>query len=239
MVVLGTTGASATVVLNENFDGYTNGTLSGQGGWTATAAAATPMQVAGAADKFVQLGTSGQDEYKALSTALPHFDGNVIHTSLAVNVSAAQAAGDYFAHVSDPVATTTNFYQRLFARSSGAGYQIGLVDTSGTGSTITYGTTVLNFNQEYDVDINWTVVPGLINDTFALTVDSSPYLNHIWTSTSVAEPGNISAANLRQGAAANAATVQVDDYLVEGQIPEPASLGLLATVAVLSLRRRK
>jgi hypothetical protein len=197
------------------------------------------MQVAGAADKFVQLGTSGQDEYKAFSQALPHTDGNVIHTSLTVNVSAAQTAGDYFAHLSDPVGTSTNFYERLFARSSGAGYQIGLVDTSGTGSTITYGTTVLNLNQDYDVDINWTVVPGLINDTFALTVDGSSYLNHTWTSTSVAEPANISAANLRQGAAANSATVQVDDYFVEGTVPEPASLGLLAGCAVFTLRRRK
>jgi hypothetical protein len=228
----------AAIVLSDNFDSYANGNLSGQGGWTATASAATPMQVAGTTDKFVQLGTSGQDEFKAFSSVVPHTDGNTLDTSLAVNVSAAQAGGDYFAHVSSPAGTTTFFFQRLFARSSGTGFQLGLVDTSGTGSVITYGSTVLNFNQEYDVDIVWNFVPGTVNDTFALTVDSAAYLTHTWTSVN-AEPTSIDAGNLRQGGAGTSATVQVDDFVVNGVIPEPTGLAALGLGALGMLRRRR
>ena len=229
--------ANAAFVLNDNFNSYSDGNLSGQGGWTATAAAATPMQVAGGADKYVQLGTSGQDEYKAFSSVVAHNDGDSLATSLTLNVSAAQATGDYFSHLSDPAGTTTNFYQRLFAKSSGAGYVLGMLAAS-TG-TPGYGTTVLNFNQEYDIDVVWSFVTGLKNDTFDIKVDGGAYLAYVWDAASAAEPANIGAANLRQGNAANAATAQVDDYTVDSIVPEPASLGLLAMGALFAARRRK
>src|SRR4051812_40117494 len=127
-----TSGAGAAVGLSDNFHSYTNGNLSGQSGWTPTAlvAAGPFIQVTGTPDKVASL-TTGQDEYKAFTSAVPHTDGNSLLSSLAVNVSAVSATGDYFSHLSSPVGTTSLFYQRLFARSSGAGYQIGLVDTSG------------------------------------------------------------------------------------------------------------
>jgi hypothetical protein len=225
------------LVLSEAFDSYTNATLAGQGGWTATTVAATPMQVAGASDKYVQMNTSGQDDYKAFSQVIPKTDGNTIDTSMTINMSAAQATGDYFAHLSTPVGTTGGFYQRFFAKSSGAGFVLGLLGASG--GTPGYGATVLNFNQEYDVDIAWTFVTGALNDTFAVTVDSVPYLNYTWDAASAAEPTQLAAANLRQGAAGSAATLQFDDYVVNGIVPEPASLGLLAIGSVFALRRRK
>jgi hypothetical protein len=231
------TPARATLVLSEAFDTYTNGTLAGQGGWTATTVAATPIQVAGASDKYAQINTSGQDDYKAFSQVIPKIDGNTLDTSMTINMSAAQATGDYFAHLSNPVGTTANFYQRLFAKSSGAGFVLGLLGSSG--GSAGYSATVLNFNQEYDIDIAWTFVPGALNDTFAVTVDSVPYLNYTWDALSGAEPTQISAANLRQGTAANSATVQVDDYVINGVVPEPASLGLLAIGSVFAIRRRK
>jgi len=232
------TTARATIVLSDNFDSYTNGNLSGQGGWTATAAAATPMQVAGAADKYVQLGTSGQDEYKAFSSSLPHTDGNSIETSFTLNASAAQATGDYFSHLSDPAGTTSNFYQRLFAKSATGGYVLGLLGTSG--GTPAYGTTVLPFNQDQTVDIVWNFVPGTLNDTFVVKVNGSPYLNYTWDPTSAAEPTTaLSAANLRQGSGTAAATVQVDDLVVQGTVPEPTALATLALVGLGLARRRR
>lgn len=232
--ILGASSANAAVVLSDNFDAYTNGNLSGQGGWTATASAATPMQVAGDADKYVQLAT-GQDEYKAFSTAVNRTDGDSIATSFTANVATATANGDYFSHLSSPAGTTTFFYQRIFARSLGSGFQLGLLDTSGTGSAITYGAGELALGTEHDVDVTWNFVAGGNNDTFTMTVNGTPYLTHTWTSVN-AEPATLEAANLRQ-AAGNAASVQFDDYVVDA-VPEPTSLGLLAAGAGMLAGRR-
>jgi hypothetical protein len=139
--------------------------------------------------------------------------------------------------MTNPLASTSNFYERLFAKSSGAGYVLGLLGASG--GTVGYGATVLNLNQEYDVDVAWTFVPGALNDTFTINVDNVPYLAYTWDALSAAEPAQLAAGNLRQGTAANAPTLQFDDYVVDGVVPEPASLGLLAIGSLLLGRRRK
>jgi hypothetical protein len=234
--------APAAVVFLDDFTspaGNLVGTTPDTGlAWTQTGATATnPIQANGSAAALV---TSGQDVYAGFSATLPSIAGESVHTSLDVNVSAAQATGDYFAHLSDPLATTSNFYQRLSARSSGNGYQLGLLDTSGTNSATTWGTTVLSFNQSYHVDVFWDFVAGATNDTFEVLVDLNPYLTHTWTSI-LAEPGQLVAANLRQGTAANAPTLTVDNLTVEGTIPEPASASLVAVsaLALSALRRRR
>jgi hypothetical protein len=237
--------ARAAVVFDDSFDAYANGNLVGQGNWQQTGTTATtPIQVAGAAaDKYAAVGPTGQDVYKAFTDGVKHQDGDDLATSVEVNVTAAQATGDYFFHVSDPVATSTNFYQRLFARSSGAGYQLGLLASSGTGSATTWGTDVLNFGQAYDVDVDWNFVAGAQNDTFELFVDGASYLTHTWNSTSVQEPEQITAANLRQGSSTAAPTVQVDAIAIDGDtlVPEPGSFSLVAGGAMLAalLRRRR
>lgn len=232
------TSAGAAVVLSDNFDSYNVGTLSGQGGWTATADAATPAQVVGDADKYVQL-LIGQDEYKAFTASVPHTDGNSLVTSFTANVTAATTTGDYFVHLSSPLASTFNFYQRVFARSSGDGFQLGLLETSGTGSSTTWGATVLPFGTDHDVDVTWNFVAGEKNDTFTLTVDGAPYLVDTWTSAT-AEPATLEAANLRQ-ASGNAATVQFDDYVVTevAAVPEPTALAAIGLGAIGMLRRRR
>jgi hypothetical protein len=150
----------------------------------------------------------------------------------------ATATGDYFIHLSDPAGTTSNFYQRLFIKSSGAGYQLGLLGSS-TG-TPGYGTGVLNFNQDYDIDVSWTFVAGAKNDTFVVTADNTNYLNYTWDAASTGEPAaQITAANLRQGGGTSAGTMQVDDLQVDGIVPEPTGLGALAMGAVLAFRRRR
>jgi hypothetical protein len=207
------------------------------GAWKETAPA-TPVQ--NIVSNAVSLGASGQDTYAALSGVIPNVLGNVMTTSMDISVATATATGDYFSHVTDPVGTTSLFFQRLFARAvpAGGGYQLGLVDTSGTGNTTTWGAGILPFNQTQHVDVNWTFVPGANNDTFAVLVNSLPYLTHAWTSAS-AEPAQITAVNLRQGSAANSATLSIDNLQVNAIVPEPASIALIVVGGVLALTRRR
>lgn len=238
--------ASAAVLLSDDFT-YTSGTLSGQGGWTATATAATPMQVSG---NKVLIGTSGQDEYKAFTSgSMSVVNGNSIYSGLTIRVTAAQATGDYFFHLSNPVGTTSLFYQRLFARSSGGGFQLGMLEISG--GTTTWGGGVLALNTDYRVVVGWTFVAGATNDSFKVYVDpldyveanNTSYLTHTWTSVT-AEPTAVSAANLRQGNASNSATVTVDNLIVATTfaeaVPEPSTALslLLGTSALFAVRRR-
>jgi hypothetical protein len=250
LVVTAGAAQAATTVLSENFDSYTTGTnLTGQGGWTPTTVVTTnpnPIQVAGPAggNLYAQLGIAGgQDEYKALTTAVAHNDGDSIEMAFKVTASSATPTGDYFIHLSNPVGSSTNFYERTFAKSSGAGYVLGIVDTSGTGSTPTYGTTVLDFGTQYAVDTVWNFVPGgANNDTFVMTVGGLPYLTHTWTSTATAEPAALAGLNLRQGGSTSSAGVLVDDIVVSSiaATPEPTTLGLCAgSLLGLCVRRRR
>lgn len=231
-LILGTalTAASSPVfagtVFSDDFnsaDGPLLGTTADVGGtWTITGTSTTNALDIQSGE--VDINNTGQDAYSAFSSSVPNTADKGLRTSMDIRVSAANATGDYFSHLSDPVGTTFNFYQRLQARSSGAGFQLGLVDTSGTGNTITWGTTVLSFGTDYHVGIDWNFVAGANNDTFAVSVDGSPYLAHTWTSVT-AEPAQVSAANIRQGTASNAPTLRLDDLNVI-TIPEPATLVL-------------
>jgi len=227
----------AAPVLTDNFDSYSNGALLGQGGWTITGTSTTnAYQVAGGADKNVPFVGTGQDAFKAFTSSVPHTDGNSLITSFKINISAAQATADYFTHLSDPIATTTNFYERVFGVTSGTGFRLSLVDTSGTGSTPTLGNADLNFGQDYNVVITWNFVGGgTNNDTFTMTVNGTPYLSHAWTSATV-EPANVSAFNLRQGQTGPTGTI--DNINVES-VPEPASVAMIGLIGAAGLMRRR
>lgn len=229
---------ASIIVFSDDFN-KANGALVGTtpnistGNWTQTGTATNnPIQISSNA---VAMGTTGQDTYAAFSTPLPHQDGTTLHTSMDINVSAAQT-GDYFSHLSDPVGTTSFFFQRLGASASGAGYVLQLAVTGGGSAATTSGTTVLNFNQTYHVDEYWTFVSGATNDTFEVKVDNASYLSKTWDSTN-SEPTAISAANFRQGGATSSATLSVDNLQVE--VPEPGTLGLTAIFLLIGIGRSR
>jgi hypothetical protein len=233
----------AALVFSDDFssaDGGLVGTTPdvGSGNWAFTASAATPIQIVSG---VAAVKSSGQDDYAPFTAPVSTATATSLTTNLDINVSAAGATGDYFSHLSSPAGTTSFFFQRLFARSSGAGFQLGLVDTSGTNSTTTWGAGVLNLSSPFKVTVKWNFVPGPTNDSFEVLVNGSSYLTHAWTSI-LAEPTDLAAANLRQGSAANAPTLTVDNLSVESTpIPEPATLALAGAglIGLVACGRRK
>lgn len=251
-----TASVQATPLFSDDFNGYANADLAGQGPWLQNGSSAvTPAQIL---NGRVLLGSSGQDLNAALSSPFALVDGTSFFIGATINLSAANATGDYFLHWS-PTTGSTIFISRVEARSSGTGFQLGYVETSGTGASLTWGTEELSFNQDYRIVLAYNVVAGPLNDTANFYVNPSdtlveanntPYLSDTWNSVS-AEVAALGAINLRQGTAANAPTLALDDLGVATTfaeaatftpVPEPTSLSILGGFGLLAcylIRRRK
>jgi hypothetical protein len=241
-------GAEAAVYYSTNFSsGYVAGGLVGQNGWGQTGTISTnPIQVNGGE---AVVGTSGQDVFSSFSTVAPTTAGSTLYFAATMTVTAAQATGDYFLHVSDPAGTPSNFYGRLFAKSSGSGFVLGLSPNT---TTATYGSSVLNFNQSYQVVVAWDFVAGASNDSFSLFVNPNSTdrasLSAYVVSAAFAsgEPTTqVSAINLRQGNASNAPSVRVSTLAAGssladvGVIPAPGALALLGAAGLVGGSRRR
>ena len=252
-------GAQATVVFNDDFNSYVNGNLAGltanavgQGTWAQTStSAATPVQVN---NGTVVLGTSGQDVYAPLTSPISITDGSTFYIGATVDLTAAQAIGDYFLHWTPIVGSSTIFPERLFVKSSGAGFVFGYDASSG--GTVNYSSTVLNFNTSYRIVLAYTGVNGALNDTFALYVNptdtsvegnNTAYLTSGYVGTG-AESTTVAGINLRQGTAANAPSVILDNLTVAtlfneaAPVPEPSSVALFVMggfAGLVALRRKR
>ncbi len=212
------------VLISDNFN-YTTGNLVGNGGWTQTGTTATnPIQVSssvlsyasgypGLGGNSVALVTSGQDIYYNSPSTV---SSGSIYCSFVVNVSAAQATGDYFFHFGTSATNTGTFYGRLYAKSSGAGYVIGMGKTS---LTPTYGTTVLAFNTSYVIVVKYTFNSVSTTDdaVYAYVFSSAlPSTEPLATpEVSVTADASTDATSifgiaLRQGSALNSATLSLD-----------------------------
>lgn len=254
-----TVGLKAAPVFSDSF-GYPDGALLGQGGWTITGTSVVnPIQVSSGQ---VALTTTGQDAYSALPGGpITLGDGDNFYIGLSLNVSAAQATGDYFLHWTPTVGNTSLFIDRLFVKSSGSGYVLGWLETAGgTLAVPSYGTAELSFDTAYRVVVAYHNVAGTLNDTGALYVNpftdvsvelnNTPYVTKSWTSTSP-ENETVAALNLRQGTASSAPTLTLDDLNASKAfsevttftpIPEPSALSLLGGFGLLAwtlIRRRK
>jgi len=241
------TSSAQTVVFSNNFGtGFIDGNLVGQKGWTQTSTAINnPYQVT---NSQVVILTTGQDAWSAFSTFVTNADsvGGYLQTRINLRLDSAQAAGDYFFHVSSPTNTTGNFYQRLYARSISTGFQFGLsVSSTNAINPAVWGSSILSFSTNYSAVLRWDFLSGASNDTIRLFIDpvGDPGMNTAYASVTWGslEPTTIQAVNFRQGTTANAPVVRVDslDLVV---VPEPSTLALLAlalaVVAGDAARRR-
>jgi len=109
----------ADTLLSQDFTTFTNGGLIGQGGWTLIGSSVVnPITVT---NGIVSLANNGQDAGTAFSSAVNSGD---LTLNFSLSLSAAQT-GDYFLAF-DTGASATNYNSRVFAKSSGSGYVLGL-----------------------------------------------------------------------------------------------------------------
>lgn len=212
-------GARAqTSTFTETFTYTDASALVGQGGWTLIGSAANP--VLSVNNGAVALATSGQDAGVALGFSA---SSGTLYAGFDLKISAAQATGDYF-FAFNTAASGTNYTGRFFAKSSGAGYVLGIqLGVSGTPTpTPTYSSTVLSFNTAYRIVIRYNFVTGTLNDTATFYVsptDATETNNTAALGSPVAWAGTttenvLAAVSLRQGSAGSAATISAFDNLI-------------------------
>ena len=243
--------AQSAPIFTENFNSYTNGPLLGQGTppWTITGASVVnPISVSSGA---VPMANTGQDVNGAFSSVYTGVDGTSFYYGMTINLSAA-GTGDYFAHLSPAAGNTSIFIARLYAQATAGGFFLGYLETSGTGSVVNYGTTVLALNTDYRVTVAYDFVSGPLNDTARVYVDptseielnNTPYLSDTWT-TATAESAVFGTLNLRQGGGALASTLTIDNIAVStvfadvAQVPEPSVFALLGIGGLAYFLRRR
>ena len=215
------TPASAQVLLEENFT-FTGALTSN--GWTAVSATnvntinaaapglSYPNLPSSGVGNAASLTTSGEDDRKLLSST--NSSGS-IYSSCLVNISAAQANGDYFYTLSSG---TTGFIGRVFARSSGSGFQLGILKSSGGTATPTYDTNVLSFGTTYLVATKISRLTTTTTDDVA-SLWVNPVLGGSEPSPNVTnsagnDQANIDSVVLRQGSSGNAPTLRLGNILV-------------------------
>lgn len=163
----------------------------------------------------ISMTTSGEDDDKSF----PLQNSGSVYAAAMINVTAAQTTGDYCLHLNDGPITGNLFKGRLFIKKDAtlSTYGFGIQKSSTvnavyTPTTFTTGTTHL-------VVIKYTFVAGATNDTVDLIVD--PVLGGAEPAPTVTavlgtdtDAVDIRGVSLRQGTAANAATVQIDGIRV-------------------------
>lgn len=164
--------------------------------------------------------TSGQDIGKALPGNNIR-SGNV-YSSFLINVSAAQATGEYFFAFLDSAINATNFRARVGIKSSGTGFRIG-VSKSGASTVAGYNTSDLVFGTTYQIVVKYSIISGSANDSVKIFVnpvlgapEPAASANAVLgeTDITISNTVGIGAIALRQGTAANAPSLTVDGIIV-------------------------
>ncbi|GAB3762393.1 putative Ig domain-containing protein [Spirosoma pomorum] len=155
------------------------------------------------------LGTSGEDINRAFTAQ----SSGSVYASMLINVSAAQATGDYFFHFGGATIGST-FASRLYVKSVTGGFQFGLNKTSESSPATAYTSTTYQFNTTYLVVVKYTIVSGATNDVAELFIQpalgqAEPTADITRTSTAP-DLTTVGTIALRQGNGTAAPTVRID-----------------------------
>lgn len=248
--VLPLTGASATILLTDNFDSYSDGDLAGQGDWTVASNGASggTLDVTGG---VLSLATSGQDLYHLLSDN----PGNPSNTYAGFDLSLSDAqSGDYFFQFGGTNANDARV--RLYAQSSDSNYVLGL--QLGSAGTPTYSAVEMDYNTTYRIVFRYDMVSGSDNNTGIFYIDpvsdieggNSSAVSLVSWSGGLEWGSGFTTVILRQGSAGGAPTIDLFDNLIVADnfadvasiaVPEPAAViwlsGFFAVAGMLRRRR--
>ncbi|RNA62766.1 hypothetical protein D1631_12885 [Chryseobacterium nematophagum] len=208
--------AEAQTLLTESFN-YPSGTLLTNAHWSQQSGGSPSVTVANGNLTYpntisnnigskVSLSSSGQDVYHSFTSASLDASNPGVYSSLIVNVSQAQAIGDFFFALgaSGPNAS-------VYIRSNGIGFSFGVGKTAASAE---YETTVRPFNTNIMLVLKYEFVTGAQNDEIKLYVNpslaSEPVTADIVTAPAISDVGSLTYAFLYQGNAANAPTLEVD-----------------------------
>jgi endonuclease/exonuclease/phosphatase family metal-dependent hydrolase len=210
--------AQAQLLLSEGFNYAQNSRLSASG-WTAHSGVGTNSPTvnvlsldyynANSSGGFAaSMASSGEDVNKSFG----NINSGSVYVAFKVNIKTAQDIGDYFLHLGPSVIDTV-FRARVFVKKDGEKFQFGIAKTRNA----TYTTEGFNFDQVYSLVIKYTFkTASAADDEVELFVNATtttePANSTIkGTSTENDTRDNIGSIALRQGTAANAATLVIDD----------------------------
>jgi len=213
-------GSVKSQIITEDFS-YTAGALITANGWAAISGAGTNSitvtspgltytgHSGSGVGNAVSLTTSGEDDSKTFTAITT---GSIYYSAM-INCSAAQATGDYFLSLNGSA-----FGGRLYIKTSGAGFVFGIGKTNE--ATPSYDATVRSFSTTYFIVVKYTYNTGTTTDD-AVSLWVNPAIGGAepaatiagWTAAST-DATTLSSIVLRQGTAANAATVRLDGIRV-------------------------
>lgn len=221
--------AQAQLLVNENFDYAAGSGLIGQGTWAIVGTSTTnPITVtapgtpaltytsypSSGIGNELSITTTGQDvthQFTAQTSGYVYF-------SVLVNVSAAQATGDYFIHLGEP-ASTSAYFSRVFGKLDGTGTKVvfGIQNGSGGTPTPTYTTAAYDYNTTNLLVVKVDVVSGasslIVNPDMSAEPASANWISNS-TGTTLPTSAGLGEINIRQGTATNAPTLKLDGIRV-------------------------
>ena len=147
-------GNNSFATLNYFEDFTTAGVLTANG-WAAFSGAGTSALTASlpglsyvglsSSGNGVTVGNTGEDAYKGTATSNTSGD---LYASALINVSAAQATGDYFLSFYSKATTGGGYFGRVFIKSTTGGYLLGISKNS-TATTAVWDTNTRSFGTTY------------------------------------------------------------------------------------------
>ena len=218
------------LLMQEDFN-YAAGALLSANGWSVHSGTTNFLTVVApglsytgysgsAVGNAVGLTTSGEDANLKMAGTDSVTSGSV-YAAFMVNVSAAQAAGDYFFHFSNKTMSTSQYRARTYCKLASNGkLAFGLLKSSATAAfPIKYSDSVYVTGTTYLLVVKYSFSSaGTADDTVSLFVnpvmngtEPLPNVTHFDNTAATAfDLSSFGAIALRQGSATNAATLVVD-----------------------------